>query len=193
MFLCAENQDVGLNTYALQFLDGVLGRLGLQLASCFQIGHVGKVHIESILAQFPFQLSDGFHIWSTLYVAYSATNLCDDKVVVILLPQQFYIAFYLVGDVRNYLYGFAKIVATSFLVDNSLVDTSCSERVGLCCLDARESFVMTEVKIRFHSIYRHIALTMLVWIECARIDVDVWVKLLNCNVVAPGLQKLSDG
>ncbi len=36
-------------------------------------------------------------------------DLCDDKVVVILLPQQFYIAFYLVGDVRNYLYGFAKI------------------------------------------------------------------------------------
>ena len=52
---------------------------------------------------------------------------------------------------------------------------------------------MSEVKIRFHSIYRHIALTMLVWIECARIDVDVWVKLLNCNVVASCLKKFTDG
>ena len=46
---------------------------------------------------------------------------------------------------------------------------------------------MSEVKVRFHSINGYVALSMLVWIQCTWVDVDVRVKLLNSNVVAPCL------
>ena len=50
MLLGAENQNIWLNTYALQFLHGVLGRLCLQLACCLEIRHIGEVYIDSVLA-----------------------------------------------------------------------------------------------------------------------------------------------
>ena len=37
------------------------------------------------------------------------------------------------------------------------------------------------------------SLTMLVRVQCTRVDVDVWVKLLDSNVVASCLKKFTDG
>ena len=120
-------------------------------------------------------------------------NIGDHEVVVILLAEQLHVALDLVGDVRHHLDGLAQIVAATFLVDDRLVDATGSEGVGLCCLNTCESLVVTEVEVCFHTIHRDVALTVLVRVQGTRIDVDVWVKLLNCNVVAPGLQKLTDG
>ena len=48
--LTAQNQAVGLNTQAAQCCDGVLGRLGLELAGGADEGHQGDVQEEDILA-----------------------------------------------------------------------------------------------------------------------------------------------
>ena len=193
MLLGAENQNIWLNTYALQFLNGVLGRLCLQLACSLQIRHIGEVHIDGVLAQLPFQLSDSFHVWGTLDVADGSANLGNHEVIVILLAEQLHVALDLVGDVRHHLDGFAEIIATAFLVNDCLVDTTSGERIRFRSLNTGESLVVSEVEVGLHTIYRYVALTMLVRVQCTRVDVDVWVKLLDSNVVASCLKKFTDG
>ena len=193
MLLGAENQNIWLNTYALQFLHGVLGRLCLQLACCLEIRHIGEVYIDGVLAQLPFQLSDSFHVWGTLDVADGSAYLGNHEVIVILLAEQLHVALDLVGDVRHHLDGFAEIIAATFLVNDCLVDTTSGERIRFRSLNTGESLVVSEVEVGLHTIYRYVALTMLVRVQCTRVDVDVWVKLLDSNVVASCLKKFTDG
>ena len=51
---------------------------------------------------------------------------------------------------------------------------------------------MPKVEVCFHTVNGYVALTVLIRIESARIDIDIRVKLLNGDVVASGLQKLAD-
>ena len=76
---CTENEYVGLDAHALQFLHRVLGGFCLQLVSCLQIRHIREVHTHRIPPQLPPQLSYGFHERRTLYVANRAADLGDDK------------------------------------------------------------------------------------------------------------------
>ena len=151
------------------------------------------MNIDGVLAQFPFQLSDSFHVWGTLDVADGSANLGNHEVIVILLAEQLHVALDLVGDVRHHLDGFAEIVAATLLVNDCLVDTTCGERIRFRSLNAGESLVVSEVEVGLHTIYRYVALTMLVRVQCTRVDVDVWVKLLDSNVVASCLKKFTDG
>jgi len=49
---------------------------------------------------------------------------------------------------------------------------------------------MTQIQIGFGAVIGHIALTVLVGIKRARINIDVRVKLLDCNSETSGLQQL---
>ena len=89
------------------------------------------------------------------------------------------------------LNGLSEIVSPALLVDHSLVDTAGGHRVGLGGLDVCETLVVTEVKVGLHAIDSNIALTMLIGVEGTRVDVDIRVKLLDSNVVASCLKKLS--
>ena len=93
---------------------------------------------------------------------------------------------------RYYLDGLAMIFAAALAVDNTLVDTSGSDIVGLGHVHSEETLVVSEVEVGFVSVNSHIALAMLIGIECAGIDVDVRVELLDSYIVATGLQQLTD-
>ena len=187
MLLGAEHEYVGLYSLALQFLHRVLCGLCLQLSRCLQIGDVCQVYAHCISAHLPFHLAYRLKERCALDVANRSSNLGDDEVVVILLAEILHVALYLVGDMRHHLYRLAEIVAVSLLVDHRLVYSSSGERVGPCCLNTRESFVVTEVEVGLHTVHGHIALPMLVWVERARVDIDVGVELLYGDVVSPCL------
>ena len=89
------------------------------------------------------------------------------------------------------MYCLAEIVASSFLVNDSLVYSSCGERVGACGLYTGESFVVSEVEVCLHSVDCDITLSVFVGIECSGVDIDVRVKLLDGDVVTPCLQQFS--
>ena len=89
--------------------------------------------------------------------------------------------------------GLAQIIATTFLVDDTLVDTACRNVVGLGRLDAQEPFVVTQIEVGFMTVYCYIAFTMFVRVQCSRVDVDVRVKLLDSYFVASCLKQLADG
>src|SRR3712207_1078341 len=150
------------------------------------------MHINSISAQLPFHLSDSLHERRTLYITDGTTNLCDNKVVVIFLPKQLYIAFNLIRDVGYHLNSSAQIVSSTFLIYNAFIDTPRRHRVRLSRLNACKALIMTKIKVGFHSICCYITLAMLVWIERTRVDVDIWVKLLDSDVVTSSLKKFTD-
>ena len=77
-------------------------------------------------------------------------------------------------------------------IDDGFVDASRGQRVGFGCLNAGKPLVVSQVQIGLHPIDGDIALAVFVGIECARVDVDVWVELLDGDVVASGLQELTD-
>ena len=72
-------------------------------------------------------------------------------------------------------------------VDYRLVYEPCSDGVVTRGTYASESLVMPQVEVCLHTVYRNVALPVLVGVERARVDVDVRVKLLDGNVVPPCL------
>ena len=83
-----------------------------------------------------------------------------------------------------YLDGFTQIVAVTLTVDNCFVDASCGDAVVMGGVDACEPFVMSQVEVGFHTVGCHVALAVLVGIQCAWVDVDVGIELLDGYFVA---------
>ena len=192
VLLGAQHKDVGLNAIAQHLLHGVLRRLCLQLAGRPQVGHVGEVNAYGRTAQFPFELTNSLQEWSALDVAYRATYLGDDKVVLARLAEALYAVLYLVGNVRHHLHGLAQVVAPALLVDHRLIDASRGHAVGPCGLYASETLIVTQVEVGLHAVGRHVALAMLIGIKRSRVDVDVRVELLDRNLIATRLQQFTN-
>src|SRR5574344_297132 len=188
---CAQNDDVRLYSYTLQLFYRVLCRFCLQLFRSGKIWHISKMYANGILAKFPFQLSYTFKIWKRFYVADSSAYFSNDEIIMIFLSEQFYVAFYFVCDMRNYLYRLTQIVASAFLVYYSFVNTACSQIVRLSSLNAGKALVMTEVEVGFMTVNRYITLSVFVRIEGSRVNIDVWVELLNCDVISSRLEELT--
>ena len=149
------------------------------------------MYADCVFPKFPFHLSYGFEERGAFYVADGSSYLGDDEVVVVLLAKILNVALYLVGDVWHHLYCLTEIVTPALLIDYRLVDSSCGQRVRLCGLYASEALVVAEVEIRFHTVNRDVALSVLVWVECTRVDVNVGVELLYSDVVTPCLQQFA--
>ena len=77
-------------------------------------------------------------------------------------------------------------------VDNSLVDTACSDAVVACCLNARETLIVTEVEVCLHTVGCHVTLAMFIRIQRSRVNVNIRIKLLNGDAVASRLQQFTD-
>ena len=80
----------------------------------------------------------------------------------------------------------------TFAVDDGLVDATCGDGVVAGGVYACESFVVSEVEVRFHPIDSDIALTVFVGVQSAWVDVDVGVELLDGDLVATCLQQFTD-
>ena len=191
--LCTQHQYFGLNAQALQLLHTGLCRLGLQFACCGEVGYVGQMNVEGTCrTQFPSQLSDGFEKGLTFDVADGAAYLCDNEVERTFggIEQDATLDF--VGDVWHDLDGLAEIVATTFALDDAEVDAPCGDTIVACGFDAGETFVVSQVEIGLHAIGGDIAFAVLVGVECAGVDVDVGVELLDGNLVAPCLEQFAE-
>ena len=80
---------------------------------------------------------------------------------------------------RYDLYGFAEIISCSFLVDDGLIDPPGGHIVILRRWFSEKTLVMAEIQVGFGPIIRDLALSVLIWIEGAWIDIDIWIELLN--------------
>ena len=80
----------------------------------------------------------------------------------------------------------------TFTIDNGLVDTSRSDTIITCCLYTREPLIVAQVEIGLHTIHRHVALTMLVWVQRSWINIDIRIEFLNGNFVTTCLQQFAN-
>jgi len=189
---CAQYEHFGLYAQSLQLLHAGLGRFCLQLASGSQIGHIGEMDIQCPLGtQFPAQLADGLEEGLTFDVADGAAYFGNDEVEILLGGVHQYAALNLVGDVRHHLDGLSQVVASALALDDAQIDTPCGYAVVARSLNASESLVVSQVEICFHTIGRHVALTVLIGIQRTRVDIDVGVEFLDGNPVASCLQEFS--
>ena len=135
-------------------------------------------------------MTDCLHKRRTLDVTNRTTDLSNHKIERISLSQ--HPPFDFICDMGNYLYRLAEIVTMTFPVDDGLVDASRGDAVISGGVNTSKAFVMSQVKVGFHTVNGHIALTMFIGVQRPRIDVDIRVKLLNSDFIAPCLEQFAN-
>ena len=137
----AADQDVRLDADFTQFLDRMLGRLGLDLAGRGNVGHVGQMHVEGVLApEIAAHLADSLKERQRFDVADRTADLDDGHVHV--AGAFAYLVLDFVRDVRDHLHGTAKVVTAAFLGDDRFVHLTGSEVVALLHLGVDEALVV---------------------------------------------------
>src|SRR5688572_30909901 len=82
--ICAAQQNVGLNSNLQEFLDAVLGRLGLKLAGGWDVWNQGEVDEETVVAaDFLSHLADRLKERKRLDVAHRPADLNNGDVDVV--------------------------------------------------------------------------------------------------------------
>ena len=183
MLLRAEDKDIRLYAYTLQFLDAVLCRLCLQFPCCLEVRYVCEMNVDGPLSEFPFHLSDGLQERCALNISDGSTDFGNNEIIMVSLSEQLDVAFYLIRDMRNDLYCFSKIISAALFVDYSLVYSTSGHGVRLCGLNAGKSLIMSKVEVCLHSVDGDIAFAMLIGVQCSRVDVDIRVELLDGNII----------
>ena len=159
----SANEDIGLNANGEKLLGGVLSGLGLKLLGACDIGNESYVDIDSVLsAHLCADLSDSLKEGGGLDIAHSTADLGDNDVGVAFLAYTVDLVLYLVCDVGDHLNGAAKVISSSFLIENGPVDLSC----GYIGIDGKvlvnESFIMSKVKVGLGSVIGNENLAVLI-------------------------------
>ena len=190
--LCAQNQQVGLDTDLLKLFDGVLRRFCLQLFGGVEERNVGQMDADGVAAHLPAQLAHALEERQALDVAYGSADFGYYEIVVAGVAEQLHVALDLVGDVGYDLDGLAEIVAAAFVVDDVLVDPTGRDIIGARCADIGEPLVVAEVEIGLLTVDGYVAFAVFVGVESARVDVDIRVELLDGDAVAASLKQAGE-
>ena len=188
--LRTKYQHIGLQTILQQSLNRVLSRLGLQLGTCRHIGYKcqmnqRRIAITELIAQLTYRLN----VRQRLDIAHRTTDLGNDHIVALLSRQQLNATLDLVGNMGDNLNGLAHILATTLLVDYTLVDLTRRNRIRTRRRDRRKTLIVAQIEVSLRSVVGNIALAVLVRIQRTWIDVDIRVALLDCNRIAACLQQ----
>ncbi len=170
------DQHIGLQADGAQFLDRMLGRLGLGLAGGGDIGHQGQVHQHGAARpDLHPQLADGFEERLRLDVADGTADLHQGHIGIAGALDD--ASLDLVGDVRDHLHGGAQVVATTLLAQHVHVDATGGEVVVLGHGGADEPLVVTQVQVGLGAVMGDEHLAVLEGAHGAGIHVDVGIQL----------------
>ena len=122
----------------------MLGRLGFQLLGRLNVWHQRQVDVADVAsAQVGSKLPHRFEEREALDVADGAPDLADHHIGVVLQRKE--VAFDLVGDVGDDLYGSPEKISPALLADYAVVDAARSHVVDLPHLGGGEPLVVAEV------------------------------------------------
>ena len=175
-----------------QFVDAVLGRLGLELAGGAEIGHQRDVDVQDVLPSHVVgKLADGLQERQALDVTHRPPDLCDDNVHAVRPGADGLLD--LVSDVRHDLDRPAQVVATALLHDDVVVDAPGREVIAPPDGHGREPLVVPEVEVGLRSVLRHVDLAVLVGIHRPRVHIDIGVDFQESEAGAAAFQEIPDG
>ena len=187
----AAEQNVGLDADRAQFLDRVLGRLGLELAGAGDERQQRQVDVDRVVArQVVAELPDRLEERQALDVADRAADLAQHEVVALVAVADELLDG--VGDVRDDLDGGAEIVAAPLLGEDVLVDAAGGDVVLAGRRTAGEALVVPEVEVGLGAVVGDEDLAVLVGRHRARIDVEIGVELAQPDLVAARLQQRAE-
>ena len=197
LLLRTAQQRIGLDADLAQLLHGVLGGLGLELASRGNPGQVGQVHKGRVVgAELEAQLAHGFQERQRFNVAHGAAHFADGHVHRVVganarAALDEFLDF--VGDVRDDLHGLAQVVATALFLEHGLVDLARGEVVGLLHARFNETLVMAQVQVGFCAVIGHENFAVLEGRHRAGVYVDVGVKLDEGDFESPRFEDRGKG
>src|SRR4029077_17984319 len=188
----AAEQDVGLNSDAEQFFDGMLRGLGFQFLGGGDEGNEGNVDEERMFAaEFLAHLADGFHEGQGFDVADGAADFDDGHVHI--LGDLLHGGLDFVSDVGDDLHGFAEVVAAAFLGDDLLVDTSGGPVIVAGEFGVSEALVVPEGEVSFGAVVGDEDFAVLEGRHGAGVDVEVGVELHQVDLEAAAFEEAADG
>ena len=189
--VATAHEDVGLDTDLAQLGDGLLSRLGLELAGRLQVRDQGDMDKNAIVRpDLEGELAHRFEERQALDVAGGAADLGDEDIDILTAGVDALLD--LVGHVRDHLHGFAEVNPAALLGDDTLVDLAGAQRVELGQLTAGEALVVAEVEIGLGAVLQDIDFAVLERAHRARIDVEVGVELLDAHGQTAQLQKRTE-
>src|SRR5690554_5772355 len=82
---------------------------------------------------------------------------------------------------RDHLDSAAQVIAAALLADHLCIHLAGGNVANLIQPHVDETLIMPQVKVGFRAVVQHKYLAVLVRAHCARVNVDIWVKLLDCD------------
>ena len=194
LFATAQD-DIGLDADGKQGLGAVLGGLGLVFACGLDVGHVGKMDVQAVLAaKLGTELADGFEEGQAFDIAHGAADFHEGNVRGVFGfadSQEGVLDF--VGDVGDDLNGATLVFTAAFLVEHAPVDTAGSDGVELGEGNVEVAFVVAEVEVGFGAVVGDEHFAVFKGVQRAGVDIKVGVELLHGHRKAAGLQKRTEG
>ena len=188
--LGTANDHVRLDADGQQFLDGVLGRLGFQLVGAGNVRHQGNMDVHGVSsAHLGHELTDRLQERCAFDIAYCTADLCDDHIRIGLLADTVNTVLDLVGDVRNYLYCTAQIVAPALLVQNGPVNLTGGDIVVDGKAFVNKALIVTQIQVRLCAVIGNEHFAVLIRTHRAGVNIDIRIKLLNGDLIASGFQQ----
>ncbi len=185
-----QHDHVGGNAHALQFLAGMLGRLGLVLVRARDIGHQHHMDEAAVFRPlFQAHLADGLQKRLALDVAGGAADLGDDHVGLGAPGQVVDITLDLVGDVGDDLHGLAQVSPLAFLAQHVPVHLAGGQVGILVQILVDEAFIMPQVQVGLGAVVGDEHLPVLQGAHGAGVHVDIGVQLLGRHLQPPGLEQ----
>ena len=184
-------QDVGLNADRAQFLDRVLGRLGLEFARAGNERQERQVDVDGMMpGQLVAELPDRLEERQALDITDRAPDLAQDEIeALVAFPDEILDR---VGDVGNHLNGGAEIVAAPLLGEDLLIDAAGGDVVLAGRRPAGEALVMAEVEVGLRAVIGDEDLAVLVGRHRPGIDVEIGVELAQPYLEAARLQQRAE-
>ena len=133
------------------------------------------------------ELADGLQEWLALDITNRTADFDDGNLSISGGVVAVKTTLDLIGNVGNYLYSAATVIATTLLRQNSPVNLTCGYIGIFSQTFINETLVVAKIQISFRTVIGNEHFTMLDWIHGSRVNVDVRIKFLHGNFVATGL------
>ena len=138
-------------------------------------------------------LPDCFNKRLPFDVADGAADFCNHNIRFRLPADVVNKRFDLIRNMRDDLHGAAEVFSSALLVQNIPVDFT-GRQVGIFVqILVNKTLIMPEIQIRFRTVFRDIYFSVLIGAHGARVNIDIRIELLGCNLQPPGFQKPAKG
>ena len=142
-----------------------------------------------VRTNFVHELADGLQEWLALDITNRTTDFDDGNLSISGGVVAVKTTLDLIGNVGNYLYSAATVIATTLLRQNSPVNLTCGYIGIFSQTFINETLVVAKIQISFRTVIGNEHFAVLIRTHRAGVNIDIRIKLLNGDLIASGFQQ----